>query len=83
MSHIFHLKKLATGFQVDKALIKYNSKSLEEMMKKMSKLILNLLTKKFWFWNDEIAFDFRWSGVQEKDKEDIDLANFIENEKTS
>ena len=34
MSHIFHLKKLATGRPVDKTLIKYNSNDSEKMMKK-------------------------------------------------
>ena len=28
--------------------------------------------------NDENAIDFRWSDVQEEDKEDIALVNFIE-----
>ena len=32
-------------------------------------------------WNDENAIDFRWSGVQDEDEEDITLANFIENYK--
>ena len=33
--------------------------------------------------NDENAIDFKWSGVQEEDREDIALANFIENYKAS
>ena len=30
-------------------------------------------------YNDEIAIDFKWSDVKEKDEEDIALTNFIEN----
>ena len=32
-------------------------------------------------WNDENVIDFRWSGVQDEDEEDITLANLIENYK--
>ena len=44
-------------------------------------MIINLPSKN-WSWNDENAIDFRWSGVQEEDKEDIALANFIEKYKS-
>ena len=33
-------------------------------------------------YNVEYAFDFKWSGVQEEDEEDIILANFIKNYKS-
>ena len=32
--------------------------------------------------NNENAFDFRWSDVQEEDEKDIDLDNFIKNYKS-
>ena len=32
--------------------------------------------------NDENAIEFKWLDVQEEDKEDITLANFIENYKS-
>ena len=44
-----------------------------------------------WYWvysanscssNDQNAIDFRWSGVQDEDEEDIILANLIENYKS-
>ena len=37
---------------------------------------------KRWPLNDENAFDFRWSGVQDEEEEDITLANFIHNYKS-
>ena len=46
-------------------------------MKRRNQLILSL-PRKSWSWNDVNAINFRWSGVQEEDEEDIALANFIE-----
>ena len=51
------------------------------MKKKKNQLIFILLRKKDPY-NDENAIDFRWSGGQEEDEEDIALANFIENYKS-
>ena len=40
---------------------------------------MSLLNKKTDPYNDENAFEFRWSDIQEEeDEEDIALANFIE-----
>ena len=68
---------MATGQVVVKILIKYNSNSLKEMMKKIrNQLILCLLRKKDPD-NDENDIDFRWSDV--KEEEDIALTSFIKN----
>ena len=77
MSHIFQQQKISTCLPVSKTLIKYNGNSSKEMKKRRSQIILSLLNKKL-ILNDENAIDFRWSGAQEGDEEDIALVNFIE-----
>ena len=47
------------------------------MKKRRSQLIRACITKN-WSWNDQNAIAFKWSDVQEEDKKDIALANFIE-----
>ena len=47
------------------------------MKKRRTQLILSLLSKKNSY-NNKNATDFRWSDAQEKDEEDVALANFIE-----
>ena len=43
--------------------------------------VLSLLSVS-WSWNDENAIDFKWSGVQEEDEEDIALENLFQNYKS-
>ena len=50
------------------------------MKKRKTNWYLNYWTKRS-SWNDENVIDFKLSDVQEKDEEDIALANFIENYK--
>ena len=49
------------------------------MMKKNKEPInIELTEQKADPYNDENAFDFKWSGVKEEDEEDIAPENFIE-----
>ena len=68
---------MTTGNPVAKALIRYNN-NLKEKDEEEKKPINIGSPSKNRSWNDENASDFKWSGVQEKDEEDIALANFIE-----
>ena len=71
---------MVTGRPVDKTLIEYNSNNLEENDEEEKEPInIELTEQKTKPYNDENAIDFKWSGVQEEDEEDIALANFIEN----
>ena len=54
---------------------------MKTMKKRRNQLILSLLSKKQNY-NDENDIDFKWSDVQEEDKEDIAKANFVENNKS-
>ena len=69
---------MTTGRPVAKTLIKYNSNSSEENEEEKYLAYWTKISS----WNDENVIDFRWSGVQEEDGEDIALANFIENYKS-
>ena len=71
---------MVTGRPVTKALIEYNSNNLEEIMKKRRSQ-LSSTEEKADPENYENSIYFRWSGVQEKDGEDIAMINFIENYK--
>ena len=65
ISRIFH-KILATGRPVAKALIEYNSNSLEENDEEEKELIdIELIEQKTYPYNDENAIDFKWWDVQE------------------
>ena len=78
MSYILQ-KYLATGKPVAKILIKFNNNGSEKWRIGEGTNWSRFYQTKSWSWNDENAFDFKWSGVQEEDEEDIALANFIEN----
>ena len=78
MSRIFH-KNFGNWKTSWKALIKYKGNRLEENDEEEKEPINTELTEqKTDPYNDENAFDFKWSNVQEEDEEDIALANFIE-----
>ena len=69
---------MATGLPLSKTLVKYNSNNLEENEEEKEPIDIELTKeKKADPYNDENAFKFKWSGVQE-DEEDIALANFNE-----
>ena len=79
MSHMYFIKTLATDLPVSKTLIEYNN-NLEENNEEEKDLInIELTEQKKESYNYENANDFRWLDVTEEDKEDIALANFIEN----
>ena len=76
--NIFH-KKLTDSFLLEtKTLIKYNSYNLEENEDEGNNWYWVYLANSC-SWNYQNAIDFRWSGVQDEDEEDIILANLIEN----
>ena len=69
---------MTTGLQVVKTLFKYNSNSLEENDEEENEwLILSLLIKKTDPYNDELAIDFKWSGIKEEE-EDIVMTKINE-----
>ena len=71
---------MATGLPVAKTLIEYNCNDLEESEEKEKEPIdIDFTEQKA---GPENTTDFRLSGVQEGDEEDIALTNFIENYKS-
>ena len=68
---------MAAGLPVAKALIKYNN-SLKENEEEKESIDIELTEQKTDSYNEENAIDFKWSGVQEEDDEDIALVNFID-----
>ena len=70
---------MANGRPVAKALIKYNNNLEESDEEEKEPISIELTEQKTDSYNDENAIDLKWSGVQEEDKQDIALVNFIEN----
>ena len=67
---------MATEWPIAKTLIKYNNSNYYVENNQEDKKGIDIEfteRKKYWFWNDENAIDFRWSDVQEEDNEDIAL----------
>ena len=74
-----YISKMANGKLVDKILIKYYSNNSEESDEEEKEPINIYFTEqKSYPYNDENDNNFRWSDLQEQDKEGIALANFIE-----
>ena len=74
---------MAIGLPVAKTLIEYNSNSLEENEEEEKEPIdIDLTKQKTEHYNDESAFDFKWSDVKEEVEEDIALVIFIKNYKS-
>ena len=70
---------MVTYLPVSKTLIEYdNNNSKENKEEEIEPIHIECTNQKVCPENDEIAIDFRWSGVQEEDNEDITKVKFIE-----
>ena len=83
MPHLFH-KNFGNWIPVAKALIKYNSNSLEENINGREGVNWNwVYWAKSWSRSDENPIYFKWIGVQlEEVEKDLAFANIIQNYKS-